>query len=186
MHEERRGSQLGPLSSILSSRGCFHIQYCHSDVFDVALQVSRNLYQYYAADTKLSNEAPSSISGHTITVALGAEFSSLSRPSFPVQIVPNGVTLRLHDGSQKRYSDERSLGVIFLQPLSDGRLDLVIWGLDHSGVQQAARLLPLLTGVGQPDFIVVTNTVTWRGASGVLAMGFFDSLWQISENHYIQ
>lgn len=76
------------------------------------------------------------------------------------------------------------MGAIFLRPLDDERLELVIWGYDVDGLQQAARLAPTLTGVGQPDFIVTTAECRWRGAAGVAAAGFFSYDWQIAAESY--
>lgn len=81
----------------------------------------------------------------------------------------------------RKYPFEEGLGAAFLRPLPDERLELVIWGYDDAGLRQAARLVPMLTGVGQPDFVVVSQRCRWKGADGVLAMGFFDHAWEISK-----
>ena len=60
-------------------------------------------------------------------------------------------------GKKKKYRVEDGLGAIFLCPLKGGRLGLVVWGADEVGLRTASRLVPLRTGVGQPDFIVVEN-----------------------------
>lgn len=95
------------------------------------------------------------------------------------------ITLDMHDGTQKSFGFEEGIGVIFLAPCSNGGLELIIWGLDNCGLRQAARLLPMLTGVGQPEFIIVRKRCAWDGAAGVLAMGSFDKFWKVSEFSFI-
>ena len=80
---------------------------------------------------------------------------------------------------------ETGLGAVFLRPLGNERLELVVWGADGSGLRQAARLVPTLTGVGQADFIILSKRAAWQGHAGAIAMGFFDFEWQISEGSYI-
>jgi len=55
-------------------------------------------------------------------------------------------------------------------------LELDVWGSDARGLEIAARLVPMLTGVGQPDFVIADKTMLEQGAGGVLAMGFFIGL----------
>ena len=74
---------------------------------------------------------------------------------------------------------------MFLRPLEAQRLELVVWGFDLDGLEQAARLVPTLTGVGQPDFIVLSPQCRWKGYGAVYAAGFFDWSWQISLGSYI-
>lgn len=77
------------------------------------------------------------------------------------------------------------MGAIFLRPLLNERLELVVWGFDQQGLRQAARLVPMLTGVGQPEFVVVSQRCAWEGAAGVLAMGSFDNFWNVSEASFV-
>ena len=62
---------------------------------------------------------------------------------------------------------------------------LVLWGADEGGLLAAARLLPLRTGVGQPDFVVVARASSWAGVGGAKALGMFDSTWQVSRASYV-
>lgn len=80
---------------------------------------------------------------------------------------------------------QRGLGAILLRPLPMERLELDIWGFDSFGLRLAARLLPMLTGVGQPEFIVVSERCAWEGTGGVLAMGSFDRHWELSEMAFV-
>ena len=76
-------------------------------------------------------------------------------------------------------SEDEPLGAIFLRPLQDeDGLELVVWGSDSGMVQQAARLIPMMTGSGQPDWVVLRRRGAWMGAGGV-EMGFFDWRWRV-------
>ena len=155
----------------------------------MALQVSRNLYQYFGADSHIAagpfHEALSS--GNVITLVLGTDELPTPLPSHPISICrESGIVIDKRNNKKRTYAFQDGLGIIFLRPLSTERLELVIWGFDDSGLRQAARLMPMLTGVGQPDFIVVGKRMAWEGAAGALAMGSFDSLWQISEASFFQ
>jgi hypothetical protein len=44
----------------------------------------------------------------------------------------------------------------------------------------------MLTGVGQPDFVVFGGSAKWRGIEGVLAMGFFDSEWKVTASSVVE
>ena len=74
---------------------------------------------------------------------------------------------------------------IFVRPLGTGKLELVIWGADDERTWQAARLMPTLTGVGQPDFVVLSESCKWKGVDGVVAMGFFGHNWNVTRSSYL-
>ena len=188
MLEQRYGNQLGPLDSILRASGRFTIRTWSAQTFDMALQVSRNLFQYFAADSEIihSSADVDPQSGSVISLALGLEL--LSHPSQVQSIIitkDRGLVLRKSNGQTRAYEPQDGLGAIYLRPFAGGRLELVIWGHDGWGFRLASRLVPMLTGVGQPDFIVVSNACAWKGAAGVLAMGSFDNSWNVSESSFI-
>lgn len=160
----------------------------HIEAFDVALQISRNLFQYFGADSEIvHSDAPlRKHQGNIITVALrrGAPLCPLA--NFPVAIENDqGVSVSRKCGEKRLYESREGLGAVFLRPLPDERLELLIWGYDVHGLRYAARLLPMITGVGQPDFVIVSKKCAWKGAGGVHAMGFFNSYWEVSENSFI-
>lgn len=188
MVKERNGPQLGPLDSILRTSGRFLIRNSSSNTFRMALQVSRNLFQYFGADSELvhSHADLSSRKGNVISIALGLDFPKSAFQFNSIQLVNNhGLFLREDGREARKFRLEEGLGAIFLRPLPNKRLELVIWGYDSWGLNLAGRLMPMLTGVGQPDFIVVSRRCAWEGAAGVLAMGLFDRLWNMSEASFI-
>ena len=186
---QRYGRQLEHMDAILHTAETFSIVFVDQEEERIALQISRNLYQYFSADSRLlvENMAPMKDSGNFIVVALHRNPSPATLPSFPIQVHAHRIVLHLAHSQRSRrvYELEQGDGAIFLRPLPDEGLELFIWGFDLAGLQRAARLMPMLTGVGQPDFVILGKESAWKGVGGVLAMGFLDSLWRISEGSYI-
>jgi predicted esterase len=185
---ERRGRQLGSMPAILRTHGPFIIQQQGSATAShIALQVSRNLHQYFQADTIIaSRKSSSGISNHKgniITLAIGSGLES-SQPDFPIQVSQHGVSIRDYKGRDHQYHDE-ARAAAFLRPLDGERLELVLWGADHRGLQQALRVVPMLTGVGQPDFVVFSEAAKWSGVEGTLAMGFLDWKWEVTPSSVV-
>ena len=188
---QRYGNQIGALESILRTRGQFLIRYLSPEVYNVALQISRNLFQYFAADTEIvQSEGGASLKSHKgnlISVFIGLQWSSSTVKSHSIKLQQDGLGITVRDltGYLRSYQFEPGLGAIFLSPLSGQRLELVIWGYDETGLCSAARLVPMLTGVGQPDFVIVRKVSAWKGAAGVLAMGLFDHDWNVSQASFL-
>ena len=190
--EQRYGRQNGSMDAILRTQGAFEIVGQSQDqaTHDLALQISRNLFQYFSADARLHLDgvAPMASRSNVITLVLGVDPSPTVTSSFPITVSTRGIDLyRVIDARElfASYRPQEGLGLITLRPLPDERLELLIWGYDEAGLRRAARLVPMLTGVGQPDFIIVGKEVAWKGIGGVLAMGFFDKYWQISRESYV-
>ena len=157
--------------------------------FAIASQVSRNLFQYFAADSEIITAVgdEKATTGNIITVVQGIESTLLRTTSHAIEVRPeSGLCVRLATGYQKCYPFVKGLGAIYLQPLVGERLQLVIWGFDETGLRYASRLVPMLTGVGQADFIVVSRECLWKGTAGALAMGFFDHAWNVSHASYLR
>ena len=189
---ERSGPQYGTINAILRTRSELQVQYEPDSSLPVAVQISRNLYQYYGANCNVvpKNHAPLA-DGNVISVVIGKgdlqknEQVFMSNPRYPIEVCDQGIKIRTRSGSERLYPDHSGLGAIFLVPRTEERLHLVVWGGDLKGAQQAARLAPTLTGVGQPDFVILGHDCPWQGAGGVLAMGFLEHDWTISESAYI-
>ncbi|MCJ1391470.1 hypothetical protein MMC18_004334 [Xylographa bjoerkii] len=186
---QRYGSQLGALDAILRTKGPLLIQNQGSSTLSTALQISRNLYQYFAADCPITesldtnNTFPSNI----ISIFQGTEKVPKLAPSFPVEIdAAKGICIRDTTGRPKCYPFTAGIGALFLHPLPMERLQLVVWGYDEAGLRYASRLVPMLTGIGQADFIVASPECSWKGVAGVLATGFFDALWNVSAGSYLR
>jgi len=160
----------------------------HVKAFDVALQISRNLFQYFAVDAEVTeSDVPlAHHEGNVISVALGKETTPCRLASFPIAVDRDrGISVRSKRGEKRFFEFQEGVGAILLRPLPDERLELLLWGYDIRGLNYVARLLPMLTGVGQPDFVIASKECAWKGAAGVHAMGFFESLWEVSESSFI-
>lgn len=185
--KERHERQLGSMTAILRSQGPFIIQHPgSSNTSHLALQIARNLHQYFQADAVIESSDPYHMaakgSGNVITLAVESDPGGLE--GHAIHVDASGVTIRDSTGHVKRYGEE-ARGAAFLRPLDSNRLELLIWGADDDGLRHAARLVPMLTGVGQPDFAIFGESTRWRGVEGVLAMGFFDSGWRVSASSFI-
>lgn len=183
----RQGRQLGSMTAILRTNGPFIIQHPGTvNTSRLALQVSRNLNQYFRADTIILSRATKTefgnASGNIILLGLGDDLKG-AKPDFPIQVSSSSIALKDSRGREQQYSDARAAA--WLRPLGGERLELVLWGKDDEGLRQAARLLPMLTGVGQPDFVVLGEEAKWKGIEGALAMGFFDSHWQVTASSFV-
>lgn len=185
---QRFGRQRGALDAVMRTVGTFKVVTSSERTFDAALQISRNIYQYYGADSSIISHSSQEVAqvGNLITLAVGTDLPPGELESFPLRISPTGIEVRRSNHSRTKIIPmETGLGAVFLRPLGNERLELVVWGADESGLRQAARLVPTLTGVGQADFVILSKRAAWQGHAGAIAMGFFDFEWQISEGSYI-
>lgn len=192
--ETRNGRQLGSVDSILRGNGAFQIvghPSNHREAVDrIALQISRNLCQYFSADTELTanmSEAFSNRIGNVISVYLGTDVPpqphSMGAVNHGIRVDRGRVEVTDARGSKRVYrSRGNGLAAIYLRSLPDERLELVVWGVDEASLQIAARLVPMMTGVGVPDFVIADSTMLWKGVDGALALGFLDENWQASSN----
>lgn len=189
MKTQRQGRQLGGLNAILDTNNRFIIS-TPREAFPLAVQISLSLFQYFGADADIiaTGQVDQPSKGNKISLLLGPKTHAL----FPAgQFDPisldkeNGLVLRDAHGRTTRYSSQQGLGAIFLRSNKAGAVELVIWGSDWSGLRNAARLVPTLSGVGQPDFIILDKECAWKGAAGVRALGYFDSFWNITDDSVI-
>lgn len=187
--EQRFGRQRGALESILRSSGPFQLVYSSEEGLSIAIQTSRNFYQYYGADSNIlpwpeyrnAVEEESNI----IIFALGTPSLPTRVPHFPIVLEDDKLMLTAWNGKVTSIPFAPGLGGVWLRPLPNERLELVVWGIDSIGLKQAARLIPTLTGAGQPDFVILDASARWKGHGGAVAMGFFDFGWKISPGSYL-
>lgn len=185
---QRYGAQLGALDAVLRTRGRLLVQYQGKRTVEIATQIAQNLYQYFAADCEIVDIASVTAvgQGNIVSVVQGSAHTSWNLSSFAVEITTNkGIFIRDATGQRRQYPFAEGLGAVFLQPLANERLRLMVWGFDDTGLRYASRLVPMLTGVGQADFVVVSKECWWKGTAGVLAMGFFDYAWNVSYASYL-
>ncbi|KAK4631568.1 hypothetical protein CLAFUR4_03715 [Fulvia fulva] len=183
----RRDRQLGAMDAVLRTNGAFSIvQHTNSSAAShIALQISRNLCQYFAADTTITTDYNSALehTGNIISIAIGNDLPPSFYKEHPIELSSKDVYIR--GGPRYHVVAGRGLAAIFLRPLPLGRLELVVWGSDEASLPLAARLVPLMAGVGQPDFVIADGRMLWKGLEGTLALGFFGSDWEVSRNSFL-
>ena len=185
---QRSGQQNGALDAIMRSKSPFNIVVASDEALDVAIQISRNMLQYFGADSSIATLADhaSVAPGNVITLVIGSNVPAAKLEGFPIQISASGISFNLlTQRKSKTISIRAGLGAVLLRPLVKERLELLVWGADKDGLRQAARLIPTLTGVGQPDFVVLGQEAAWKGHAGAFAAGFFDYQWQVSASSYV-
>jgi hypothetical protein len=186
--QERRGRQLGAMNAILNPHGRFAVLNQDENTQNVSVQITRNLFQYFGADSIImdQNVEASSGTGNVIRVAFGSEPALPELDGYPISIEHgSGISVRDASGKNLFYALDKGLGAVFLRPMPEERLELVVWGVDDIGLGQAARLVPMLTGVGQADFVILSKECLSTGAQGALAMGFFDHFWNVTKASYL-
>lgn len=154
----------------------------------ISLQISRNLYQYFGADSEIIDRPTSYTPRYSniIRVATGSDLSESFIYRFPINVVRSDqITVRGADGLSRSYESSEGLGAIFLRPLKGDQVELVVWGADEQGLETAARLVPMLAGVGQPDFVIADRKMLWGGAGEVLAMGRFNHRWDVTGDSFL-
>ncbi|USW50030.1 Putative alpha/Beta hydrolase [Septoria linicola] len=187
----RLGRQLGQMDSVLRTHGAFQIVEHSNDntTRHIALQISRNLCQYFSADAALTSDYQSALEapGNIISVAIGPDLPVGYHKDFAVKVENGQIRVRNSFGVHEDYVAIAGLGLaaIFLRPLPLGRLELVVWGVDEASLAIAARPVPIMPGSGQPDFVIADRTMLAKGLEGVLAMGFFDGDWEVSRNSFL-
>ncbi|KAL5335239.1 hypothetical protein BJX70DRAFT_401747 [Aspergillus crustosus] len=203
---QRYGRQVGAIDAILRTAGLFTIRICSAGAEKVALQTSRNLLQYFAADSQITSqcdELSTNTYGNVVTLSLRNELPNSTFSRFPIQVADGRLILYQGclppignlDGSEESDSDNScqpfsfdhkpAMGALFLRPLDNERLELVVWGADIDGLEQAARLVPTITGGGQPEFLILSESCRWKGYAGLYAAGHFDKFWQISAGSFV-
>lgn len=151
----------------------------------LAISISRNLYQYFAADTEIIVQKTLEHLPHGNTIFINELPKGIPR-RFPIFLDNDGhINLRSKHEVVRTFGNEPGLGAIFLVPLPYNALGIVVLGVDEEGLKRAIRLLPLRTGVGQPDFVILGRESGWKGLAGAYALGFFDHDWQITSSSYI-
>ena len=186
---ERFTTQFGGINALLGTNGPFTIQYTSRSAQKLALMISQNLLQYFGADSILENDrvdANKREHGNLITIGVGNSVGTGYLTAHPIVVSTDSLAIRDARGAERVIGPSvGGLGAIYLRPLQHQRLELVIWGTDYNSLFTASKLMPLMTGTGQPDFVVTTVESRWRGLDGAAALGFFDFAWNVSSLSYL-
>ena len=179
------------LDAVLRTKSALSITHQSQQAAGIALQVSRNMLQYFNIDCRVikrtSDLKRPEGAGNAISVHVGSSVPRSWLPTYPIWVSQKRLTVRDPNGALRSYTseDHSGLGAIFLHPLSSERLELTIWGADDRGLAGAARLVPLFTGTGQPDFIIVTSQCRSEGLHGAVGVGYFDNNWNVSTTSFL-
>ncbi|ETN36331.1 uncharacterized protein HMPREF1541_08608 [Cyphellophora europaea CBS 101466] len=184
----RTGKQRGSMDSILRTAAPFRIV-TPKETYEIALQISNTLLQYFGADSEIRyvehHEKARQQGGNVIVIALAGSTPQSLLQSFPIFVDEGCVFVREKDEVGRGRRIRNASSATWLQPLEGERLELVLWGVDVPALQQAARLIPTLTGAGKPDFTIFEHDKLNGVHSRVAAMGFFDFAWNISAASYV-
>jgi predicted esterase len=187
--DQRYGRQRGALDAILRSAGPFEILYDSEESMLLAVQTSRNFIQYYGADASLAHDSAYEEAlkrdGNIVRFCMGDSVAHSRLSSFPINVSGGQLTLVANPQIPVSIGLRPGMGGVWLRPLPDARLELIVWGCDVEGLRQAARLIPTVSGTGVPDFVILSREARWKGHGGALAMGFLDRDWQISRASYL-
>lgn len=110
---------------------------------------------------------------------------------FPVRFHGNRSQISLGDyvfnSRHNMIEPEDPLGCIFLAALPNiaspgpashlSRLALVIAGTSLEGVNLAARMIPVASGLHIPDYLIVTKDIKSKGSGGIIAAGYWNNFW---------
>lgn len=184
----RHRNQLGGIDAILRSNGSFRIVYDGPESYGLAIQVSRNLQQNFYADAEIVEDGGLHIlpfTGNVIRLTMAESLPAPpNHPNFPIRISQSRVLVRSSREFREHVVNDPDVGVVFVRPLNESQLELVVWGKSLMGLAQAARLTPLTTGSGVPDFVILQGESRWKGVEGT-SLGFFDALWEVSPSSFL-
>ncbi|KAJ7632248.1 hypothetical protein FB45DRAFT_744737 [Roridomyces roridus] len=144
----------------------------------VALRIAHDLNAYHRLDAEifLGADGFDKYEGNILIigdVSSPAVAQALHDSQTPFGMENNRLTLR------ENTFEEPGLGLLFLYPHpvnSDGRM-LFLLSTDESGLERAARLFPIRTGVTVPDWIITSSRADQTGAAGVLGAGVWGARW---------
>jgi hypothetical protein len=86
----------------------------------------------------------------------------------------------------ERYSDPTSGLVAVGADSKANRRLLLVLGVDDEGLARAVRNVPISSGPLTTDFAVYGPRAGWAGAGGLLAAGYVNHLWQVSNSAFAE
>jgi len=180
----RSNLHFGGLNAILRSTGPYLIRCTSDDLLPLAIQTSRNLNTYFGAESEILTMSDLNDPAYSsedwpltflVTLAIGGALPP--HPTHPFRFT---TTLERQSGKgwQPMVQANEPHAAIYLRPNAVHDLELVIWGSNLAMAEMAARLMPMVSGTGQPDWIVCRKEIAWKGLDGC-EVGWFDAWWKI-------
>lgn len=180
---ERGPSNYGPLEQVL--RAPITIIYGTLDSLapvrlDLAIYMANSLYYQSRYSIQVISDvvAPSVAITNAILIG-GPESNSYAKSvqaRFPVTFDSNSFQI----GS--RSFSSAATGIAFLAPFTpaggNASLCAVLEGTDATGLLKAIQLFPMLSTITTPDYAVAGPLWGTTGGAGLLALGFWNNMWQ--------
>ncbi|KII88901.1 hypothetical protein PLICRDRAFT_175154 [Plicaturopsis crispa FD-325 SS-3] len=153
----------------------------------VALRIAHDLDIYHRLDAEIIQSSVAlqrlqdglSLGPGNVIVIGNHPFSQsiLKHPRTPFSLRDSTLTLR------RRQFDKPSTAILFLHPhpTNPGGNALFLSGTDDAGLEKAARLFPIRTGVTVPDWIVLDERSDLLGAAGTVGAGVWGREWAWNE-----
>jgi len=157
-----------------------------STELSIALRIAHDLDTFHKLDALImsANDAMDVLRGHDVwtymrgnVVVIGGYNAAVTREIFH----KSGSGLTWSEGSgwslgDRSFNDPATGGLALQQhPWHDEGVSLVLMGSDDVGLEQAARLFPIRTGVALPDYVFVGKHADKVGAAAVEAAGYWES-----------
>ncbi|TFY66824.1 hypothetical protein EVG20_g4262 [Dentipellis fragilis] len=184
----------GRLATILTTPGPLQIIVpnitSQSRELSIAQRLAYNLNLFHKLDTEIISDAEAlqRLQDHNmglgniivISPAAGRFARHCLKPvpaktSFDISDTPDGPVLRFRG----QVLNEHSQGTLFLQPHPSNPSGVMLFmiGNDAEGLERAARLFPIRTGISAPDWLVVGGMADIFGAAGVQGAGVWGEGW---------
>ncbi|TFK46034.1 hypothetical protein OE88DRAFT_1729383 [Heliocybe sulcata] len=181
----------GRMSIALSSRGPFLLvipDATSGRPLSVATRLAHALNLYHKLDAEIitDDEMMDRAERDTIDAVNLVVIGDVSMDFIKWYMGRRDTPFAIENGSlrlQGRPFIQGSRGAIFLQPNPSHPNSNVVFLLanDDEGLERAARLFPIRTGVTVPDWLVIGTLADSRGAAGLHGAGLWDQHWKWNE-----
>jgi pimeloyl-ACP methyl ester carboxylesterase len=129
------------------------------DAFDVAATANRNVILYGNAETNLA-------------------WDQVLSAACPLRVDRRGITI----GERRVDGPDLALLAVYPRRGSDVASVGIIAGTGLEGCRTTDRLPIFVSGVGIPDWVVISSGMFTEGIRGIPAAGFFDHAWRVDED----
>ncbi|THV08034.1 hypothetical protein K435DRAFT_815267 [Dendrothele bispora CBS 962.96] len=179
LNEPNRVQSSGRMQAIISTKAPISLvipDEHHSQELSIALRIAHDLHTYHRLDCAI--------------IQSSEVFTSGILNEGNVVVVGNGAAEQLRNTAfeLKNPTPEQPLsvpgtGILFLHPhpMNKDAKMLLLQSTDAIGLEKAARLFPVRTGVAVPDWIIVGPDSDRMGAAGIFSAGVWSSGWTWNE-----
>ncbi|WVR07026.1 hypothetical protein IAU60_004065 [Kwoniella sp. DSM 27419] len=180
----------GPMIRLLATTGpmTFVVPPRH---INLARRMAHDLYVYHRIDSEIVDDrlgltrvAEGTIGGGNVVIIGRPEVNvfanwMIKENAIPLTFPTEGVML-LND--MVVYDKGAGITTLYPHPVSTTSLSVLIAGNDAVGLELAARLFPLRTGVPIPDWTIVSPRARWQAAGGFIGAGFWSGDWTYNDS----